>query len=704
MSARIPLPRLREDLQIERGGMSYSGAPVWVVFDPIRNRFFRISFEMYQLLSVWNHCQNQQDLVAEVMEHFCRQPEDEEIEAVILMLDASFFLTGPLTGSWRDLHAKSRPHHGFFMQLIHNYLFFKIPVVRPQRFINATWPLMELVFSRNFLVVSLCAGIIGLYLVSRQWNTFIGTFPYVFSLEGAFISVLSIALVKCVHELGHAYTAHRYGCRIPTMGVAFMVMLPLLYTDVSDAWRLKSRRSRILIDSAGVLAELCVASFALLLWAFLPDGPLRSAVFVLATVSWIMSLLVNINPFMRFDGYYIFADFLGIENLQPRAFRHMRWRLRELLFGLGDQPIEQFPPRLDAIITIYAVLTTLYRLVLYVGIALLVYHFTIKIIGVVLFAVEVGFFMIRPVWSLLKEWWDMRNNILQQRRAYVSFAALFAVVLLLALPLSGEVRAPAIMMPQTFSRLFAQEQGQLVEVNVKRGQSVTKDQTLFVLTAPELIHELQLTRIEIDLNKQRLARIGASSPDLVQRGVVESELGRLFAKQDGLIARQDKLTVRAPFAGVVSDLNEELSPGQWISRKQQLGYIKGQTGTIVHGYVSGDDRGRIDSGSVGWFIPDDTTQAKVKVVLNAVAVSGARQIEIAQLTSQFNGKLAVQRTSENRLVPVAAQYAVIADVQDATVPLSQTRSGLLVLEGKPESFFAQAWRRILTVIVRESGT
>ncbi|MDL2424949.1 peptidase M50, partial [Pseudomonas sp. BAgro211] len=88
---------------------------------------------------------------------------------------------------------------------------------------------------------------------------------------------------------------------------------PMFYTDVSDAWRVSDRRSRLLIGAGGVLAELVLAVLALLAWSLLPDGPLRTSAFMLASATWITTVLVNLNPFMRFDGYFLLTDLLGVE-------------------------------------------------------------------------------------------------------------------------------------------------------------------------------------------------------------------------------------------------------------------------------------------------------------------------------------------------------------------------------------------------------
>ncbi|HEY5820216.1 MAG TPA: biotin/lipoyl-binding protein [Mesorhizobium sp.] len=702
-SQDIPLPPLREDLQIVRGGVSYSGAPVWIVLDPIRNRFFRITYEMFQLLSVWNRARTVSQLNAAVAGTFGRETSPEEIGAAMRLLDASFFFSMPLSGSWRSLHEASKARHSLFMQVIHGYLFFKIPLVRPSRFLKATWPMVSLLLNRTFFLITALAGIVGLYFVSRQWEAFKGTFPYVFTLEGAAISLLSITLIKSLHELGHAYVAHRYGCRVPTMGVAMMVLMPLLYTDVSDAWRLKSRKQRLAIDSAGMLVEFAVAAYALLLWSFLPDGPLRSAVFVVAAVGWVLSIIVNTNPFMHFDGYYILADAVGIENLQPRAFRHMRWRLREFLFATGSPPPEYFPRSVDAFLTLYAIATAIYRLMLYLGIALLVYHFFIKIVGIMLFAVEIGFFITRPAWHELKEWYAMRQDILASPRSYITFAALGVGIALVFIPVSTRVSAPAVLQPELFARLFPQEPGRVTAVRVERGQEVRQGDILFEISSPASAQERKLADIEIALAELRLARIGADTDDLTASGTIERQLASLQAQRAGLEEREQRLIVRAPFDGRMADISASVVPGRWIGRSQQLGYLA-RSGTLaIRGYVEGDDRARIADDASAIFVPNDLTRSKISVKLQAISAYGVTRVDLPELASVHGGPVAVYELANHTLSPVTAHYAVRGNVVGDMPPVNQTVRGTLLIDARPESLAARLWRWVGRVFVREFG-
>ena len=588
------------------------------------------------------------------------------------------------------------------MQLIHGYLFFKIPLVRPEPFPQGHLADVSFLFSRTFFLITALAGIVGLYLVSRQWEAFNGTFPYVFSARRC----RDLAAVDHPHQI--AARARPCLCRSPVWmpraddgrgdhgadAAALYRRFRRLASEVAQA--------RLAINSAGMLVEFAVAAYALLLWSFLPDGPLRSAVFVLAAVGWVLSLIVNINPFMRFDGYYMLADVVGIENLQPRAFRHMRWRLREFLFGRLT-PTGTFSARLDAFLTLYAIATAIYRLMLYLGIALLVYHFLIKIVGIMLFAVEIGFFIIRPAWHELKEWYAMRQDILASPRSYITFAALGVGIALVFIPVSTRVSAPAVLQPELFARLFPQEPGRVTAVRVERGQEVRQGDILFEISSPASAQERKLADIEIALAELRLARIGADTDDLTASGTIERQLASLQAQRAGLEEREQRLIVRAPFDGRMADISASVVPGRWIGRSQQLGYLA-RSGTLaIRGYVEGDDRARIADDASAIFVPNDLTRSKISVKLQAISAYGVTRVDLPELASVHGGPVAVYEHANHTLSPVTAHYAVRGNVVGDMPPVNQTVRGTLLIDARPESLAARLWRWVGRVFVREFG-
>ena len=328
-----------------------------------------------------------------------------------------------------------------------------------------------------------------------------------------------------------------------------------------------------------------------------------------------MSLAVNLNPMMRFDGYYIASDLLDVPNLQSRSFTHFGWRLRRFLFNLDDEPPERFPRRLDAALTVYAIATAIYRVFLYIGIALLVYHFFIKAVGIALFAIEVVFFIFWPIWAELKTWWTMRKSILAKRRTYVTAGLSCAAAYACFLPISATVYAPAMLEPENYARLYPEAAGQIDRIAVKPGDAVEAGDLLFSLTSPPLAYERRMAETEIALRELRIGRGGADSEDREARIVIEGELAALRSKLDGLAKIEAKLAVKAPFAGRIAETNPNLYVGRWITRREQLGLLTSPAGAISRGYVDGDALPRIAPGSSAIFIPDDISEKSIDVVV-----------------------------------------------------------------------------------------
>ena len=695
------LPALREDLQIVRSGHFHASAPAWIMRDPLTEKFFKISFELYQLLSLWNRCATSEALQSSVSRAYSREVAEQEIPAALAMLDRNRLLAQPAVGGWRALFAQSRSKLPLRTRFIHSYLSFRIPLFDPSRFIRWTWPAASLIFTRGFAIAVLFIVVTGIYFTSRQWDVFVASFPYFFTLEGAALAVCAILVSKSLHELGHAYTAHYFGCRVSSIGIMLMMLTPMLYANVTDSWRLPSRRQRVLIDLAGVMAELALGAVALFLWAFLPDGPWRSVAFTLATASIAASLVINLNPLMRFDGYYILADLWGVENLSERAFRHMRWQLRETLFGLGQSSPENPESVSHPALLFYAVLTCLYRLVLFTGIAILIYNYLFKAAGIILFFAEIGILIAAPVFKELRQWWTMRQEIISRKRTWLTMSILGVCAALAVTPISTSVRAPAMLMPENLARIFPPEAAQISEIRFRQGQTVQEGETLAVLSSAALTQEKRLTETRLTLTRTRLARIGSDSQDLAQSAVTRREQGELEAKLDGIRSREAQLIVKAPFGGTVTDTAWPLSRGQWIQRGERLLTLVGGGHVSASGYVSANDISRLPPGAEGRFIPDDWTHGARSAALSGMSVAPAESIELPELVSDNGGRIAAARQQSGGQAPIGAQFAVTAQLS-GPVP-AQTERGILTFKGRPESLAARIWRQVLRVLVRESG-
>ncbi|MCQ4261637.1 peptidase M50 [Stutzerimonas stutzeri] len=695
------LPRLRSDLQLSAAAPDPDGSPQWTLADPVRGRYYKLGAAAMRLLRHWSLGDPRQ-----VLQAANREPglplNGESLEQLLSFL-RSHDLISAMDPQQRDSYQvkAAAQRQSLWHILLHQYLFFRIPLWRPDAFLNRTWPWLARFGPgtlRYGMPLILAAGV---FLVSRDWQRFVATFPHLFSLGGALAFGVALFFAKLCHEFGHAFMAKRAGCRVQSMGVAFMVLLPMFYTDVSDAWRIADRRARLLIGAGGVLAELLLACVALLAWSLLPDGPARTAAFMLASATWITTLVINLNPFMRFDGYFLLSDLWAVDNLQGRAFALCRWRLREALFGYGAAAPEPWSPQMRRRLLVWGYGAWLWRAVLFFGIALAVYHLFFKVLGIFLMLVELVWFIFMPIVSEWRQWWSRREQA-QVHRVLLTGLILLSSMLVLLLPWRSAVEVPAMLEAGRASVLHAPVAARIKRVNVHDGQTIAQGHVLVELESPDIASRLTIVRREIEIQQLQMRRQAGRSETAADAGIVEQQLAEAVAEYRGLVAQRERLLLRAPHAGQVRDLLPQLAVGRWLSPKEPLARVV-ESNSRLRGYLSEAELWRIAPGATGRFIADDPMHPSIAVQLDEIDTNGVGWIEQQALTSDHHGPIAVRRDSQQRAEPVQAQYGVrLSAVNDLPAPTQPLR-GLAVLQGKSESLLGAAWRRLAALGVRESG-
>lgn len=698
-----PLPPLRDDLELLAGPPSFDGGPTWTIHDPVRNRFHRIGPRAFDLLSAW-HLGDAAAVSAAVERRSGRRPAAAEVRWMETFLRSQSLVRQDAPEDIPRLcrvaeAAKTR----WLTWVLHRYLFIRIPLVRPDRFLTAMLPLARPFYTRTAALIVACLGLLGLLLAVRQWPVFTSTFLHFFDAAGLVWYGAALAFAKVLHELGHALTAKRYGCRVPTMGVAFLVLMPVLFTDTTDTWRLPDRRRRLTVGAAGMIAELGLAAIATFLWGFLPDGPARSAAFVVATVTWIMTLAVNLNPFMRFDGYYLLSDLAGIDNLQDRAFAQAKWRLRETLLGLGEPPPEPLPPRLRRFMLVYAYGTWVWRFLLFLGIALLVYHMFFKALGLVLFAIEIGWFIVLPVVRELRVWWDKRTALTVNRHIVASGLVLGLMLLALVLPWQGSVTVPAMQRGTAHAWLFPPVPARVVSVDLTPQARVTEGQVLARLAAPQLDHEIAQSERRIAIRTALVRRQAASDETADNIHVLRHQLISERTRLRGLRERQAQLTVRAPHDGVIGAVADGLRPGRWLPLDAPLALIVDDSALHLVGYVPESGRERLSRGAKGMFYPADPTASPFAVEVVTLADVNADSVEEPALTAPFGGPLAARIADRGRIVPEEGVFRVTLRPLTPRPAPPRALPGTARLEAEAHSPIGHLWRHAWAVLVRESG-
>jgi putative peptide zinc metalloprotease protein len=697
----MSLPNLRADLQLTPAAPALDGSPRWTLADPVRGRYFKLGAAAMRLLRHWSLGDPEQ-----VLRAANREPglplDGAELEQLLGFLRSHDLISAldPQQRASYSLKAAAQ-RQTLWQVLLHQYLFFRIPLWRPDAFLNRAWPWLERFGPRALRYGFPVTLGLGVFLVSRDWQRFIATFPHLFSLGGALAFGVALFFAKLCHEFGHAFMAKRAGCRVQSMGVAFMVLLPMFYTDVSDAWRVNDRRARLLIGAGGVLAELLLACIALLVWSLLPEGPGRTAAFMLASATWITTLVINLNPFMRFDGYFLLSDFWEVDNLQGRAFALCRWRLREFLFGYGAAAPEPWSPKMQRRLLIWGYGSWLWRAALFFGIALAVYHLFFKVLGIFLMLVELVWFIFLPILSEWRQWWSRREQAYAPR-VLLSGLVLLGLVLTLGLPWRSAVELPTMLEAGRASALHAPVASRVKTVNVYDGQVVAQDEVLIELESPDLDSRQAIVRREIRIQQLQMRRQASRSETAADAGIVEQRLAEAVAEYRGLAAQRERLLLRAPHAGTVRDLLPQLAVGRWLSTKDPLARVV-EDGARLRGYLAEAELWRVVPGATGRFIADDPMHPAIAVKLTEIDTNGAAYVDQEALTSDHHGPIAVRRDPHQRAEPVQGQYgARLSTLEEVPTPMQPLR-GVVVLQGRGESLLGVAWRRMAALGVRESG-
>lgn len=693
------LPPLRQELTIHPGPRGGDGAPSWTLHDPLRNQFFRLSWPAFEMVRRW-HLGEPEAMAEDIRRDTTLEVEAEDVVELAETLARGQLLQVVRPEQTRRLLALRRAEKVSWAEwLLHHYLFFRVPLLRPDRLLDSVLPRLSWAASPAFRLATMAALALGLLLIGRQWNTFTSTLVDQFSPAGLAAFGIALGIAKIAHELGHALTAKSYGLRVPTMGVAFLVMMPVLYTDVNEAWKLPDRRRRLLIGGAGILAELTLAAWATLAWALLPDGLVRQMAFTLAATTWITSLLLNLSPFMRFDGYFLLVDALDMPNLHSRAFALARHHLREVLFGLGEAEPEHLPEGRRRLLIAFAWAVWVYRLLLFLGIAVLVYHFFIKIVGVLLFCVEIGWFVMRPFLQEFGEWRARLPAIRTSPRLRRTLPAFGLVLLALLMPWNGRVSAPALLKTATHVTLYAPVPAVLTVLEAKDGAWVEEGAILARLESPEVDYRIEQASRRVGVLKYELASMGFDAGFLGRSQAIARELEAAQAERDAALRDKARLTLRAPAAGWVTDVSPLLLPGQWLNPREPLLAVRGRD-TMIEAYVGEEDLTRIEPGAAATFLPEGTHAARAATIIE-IDRTAVRGLSDPALAVNYGGTIQA-RFVDKTLVPDTALYRVRLGGVEGEPPGAVLR-GEVHMHGERRSALGRALRAAAAVVIREWG-
>jgi putative peptide zinc metalloprotease protein len=561
------------------------------------------------------------------------------------------------------------------------------------------------IFTWTFFFASVGLMLAAILHVTVHFQTFYDKLPAYhefFAYRTVLYLWLSLGVVKIIHEFGHGLSCKAFGGECHEMGVLLMCLSPALYANVTDAWTVADKWKRIVISFAGIYVELVIASIATFVWWYTPHLPVTNNVALcVMTLCSVSTVMFNANPLMRFDGYYMMADWLEIPNLRDRANRYITNLFQEICLGIETPPEAYMAPSRKVLFVAYAIASYVYRWVVTFSIIWFMSDFLgpqLKVISQMIAAMSLVSMFIWPAYRMIKNV-RQRGRLpdMKPKRVYATLtgvALLLVGVFTVPLPISRVLDTGLVAPdPDHAEPVGLVDSGVLVAVPAKEGHTVRRGEVLARFDGRELREQLAAVaskRGEAQETAAFLGRqldgernLGSADREQIelQWKVATADAERYREEAEMLGERLRVLeTLTAPRAGVVMGLPKPSETGKLFDRNyvqnKPVCTVADPGKLIVKMPVSAVDYRLLkDDLPAGGELPvsiyvNGRTDRLFRGAVRRLPESDARQVPF-QLTQRGGGPLAVKQSGEGgqEVTPLAQTYLVEVEVldPDATV-------------------------------------
>lgn len=586
---------LRASVRIHR--QVYRGVLWYVLYEPFTNQYYRLPEGAYDFVSKLSSRKTVGDIWNDMLNGGAEDipSQGEVIEILSQLYQANMLLYDGVDDCTMLFDRDKKKVQKKVKSSLLNILFLKVPLFDPEFLLRKLKWLINILLSVPFAFVWLAT-----IVVAAKYG--VENFDALKSQAQGFLAPSNIGwvyvctiLVKIIHEFGHSAVVKKYGGEVHTVGVMFMLLAPLPYMDASASWSFRKKWQRIFVGAAGMLFEFFVAAVALIAWANLGGGTIKALAYNVFIICSISTVLFNVNPLMRFDGYYILTDLLDMPNLQQHSVNHLKYLLERYVFHKRDAEKIANTWSERFIYAIYGVSSATYRIFLFTGFVISVSrHYLILsfFMGVLLCLTM----LLIPFGRFVK--YIFSSSALAQVRSRAVISTLLFVSLMVGglfyLPVPDTFTAPGIVEAHHYENATVGEGGVVVSVNHAGNDFVHAGDTLMVLENPELAYQIEEKRGEIGETTQMYYLALDQSP--ANMFPLKIRLNVLSQGLNDLLEKQRSLTLVAGMDGVFNAENVENYLGRYISKGDSVGMLLDTSSFDFVAVVSQEDGSRLFSG------------------------------------------------------------------------------------------------------------
>ena len=581
-------PRLRRHTAIHRH--VYRGETWYVLQDHATGQFHRFTPEAYLIIGKMNGELTLQQIWEEACELL---GDDMPTQDDVIGLVSKLFRANVLhSDTLPDMEALGRRRQLLerqkLMQKIKSPLALRLPLLDPEKFLSKTNHLVYPLFNGWVGVLWVLVIGLGLLLAAVNWTELTNNLSdRVLVVENLLLIALIYPVVKTVHELGHAYAVKRWGGEVHEIGVMFLVFFPVPYVDASAATAFRNKYQRMLVGAIGIMVEGFVAALAMLVWTLAEPGLVRALALNTMMIAGVSTFFFNGNPLLRFDAYYVLADYLEIPNLANRANQYVGYWVKRYVMGVKGLHSPAATRKEAAWLAFYAVASYLYRVVIMLTISLFIagkYIF----IGVLLAAWTLYGTIAKPIVKLAAKPFSDSQLQLKPRRTWgVILGCMATVVLLLAvIPFPYATYTHGVLSASGNTQIRVSTSGFVEEVVATPGSWVEKGDLIIRMSDAALEAQTRVLKLQVEEAK---ARLQASLRDRVESGIQRDLLAFREQEYQRLLKRRNALNLVAHRSGVVVLPTVKGMQGRYLGRGEFIGDIIDYDKLPIQAMIREDD-------------------------------------------------------------------------------------------------------------------
>ncbi len=634
--------KLRRDLSFRR--QSFGDESCYVIEDATSSRFYRIGVSEYTFVSLLNG----KTTIADAVAHCATQLGADSITESQAAALCSWLIQNSLASTTQSNSAsrlidKSETADARRAKEWRNPIMLKLPLGSPDRFVRQLAPWTSWVFGSFGFIVWMVVCAFGGYSVFANWDK-MASGGHVLATDNWIWLGITCLILKLLHEASHAVACRRFGGDTRETGILLLLFIPLPYVDVTSAWRFGSKWQRITVSAAGMFVELFVAAVAAIAWTQTNSEIIQHhAVNVMVTAGFV-TLLFNLNPLMRFDGYYILSDLFDLPNLGTHGQQDLQHITRRWFLGVKtNRP--KWPEGRATLIRFYGMAAFVWRILICVSLALAaesLYHGA----GIILAAAAVVLWVVVPVFKFVR-YFIIGDPINPPSR--IRFVAITASLIAVGfgiwnyVPYVERLQLAAVVECDQIVTIRTASSGFIREIAVQSGDIVQEGQLLAKLENPQLasrIAELELAIRQSQLDSTRFHRQGKMSAfqvELENEGALQKRLVELQHQADGLI-------LTAPTDGTILSRNLTDMEHRWLSSGSEFCLLGNESERTVHVMIPQSEIAAVRKHDRKvnvhvWGQPTEFTGA-----IEDIEARGTTTLRYPSLAANAGGPLAIQPT------------------------------------------------------------